>query len=254
MRSDDEMIAYALETHSALLPYIPELLSDLEELGGNASLIASVLAEMNLPESATVVDLGCGKGAVAVEVAQSLHFKVSGIDLFKPFIESCIELAEKRGVSELCQFIHCDIMKSQSKIEPADVAIFAALGDVLGPLDKTVSIIRQFVKPGGYMVVSDGYIKAGGSAEFPGFEQYAGRSVMVRRLTACGDTLIRELIDEDLSDKGEGEMIAARARAIAARRPESAVDLLNYAEMQTAEYEYLDETFASAIWVLKRSR
>ena len=104
------------------------------------------------------------------------------------------------------------------------------------------------------MVVSDGYIKAGGSAEFPGFEQYAGRPVMVRRLTACGDTLIRELIDEDLSDKGEGEMIAVRARAIAARRPESAADLLKYAEMQTAEYEYLDENFVSAIWVLKRSR
>ena len=48
-------------------------------------------------------------------------------------------------------------------------------------------------------------------------------------------------------------MIAARAKAIAARRPEIAVEILTYAEMQAAEYEYIDENFISAIWVLKRS-
>ena len=253
MRSEDEMIAYALEAHTALLPYLPELLADLEELGGNAGAIASVLDDLNLTKSTTVVDLGCGKGAVAVEVAQGLNFKVFGIDLFEPFIESCKELAERQDVSELCHFVHGDILKLAGKIEPCDVAIFAALGDVLGPLDQTVSVIRQYAKPGGYMVISDGFIKNGGSLDFPGFEQYAEHPVMIARLTACGDTLVREIIDVDIFDKGEDEMIAARAKAIAARRPEIAVEILTYAEMQAAEYKYIDENFISAIWVLKRS-
>ncbi|MDH3467115.1 MAG: class I SAM-dependent methyltransferase [Gammaproteobacteria bacterium] len=253
MRSEDEMIAYALETHTALLPYLPELLADLEELGGNAEAITSVLDDLNLTKSTTVVDLGCGKGAVAVKVAQGLNLNVLGIDLFEPFIESCKELAERQDVSGLCHFIHGDILKLLGKIEPRDVAIFAALGDVLGPLDQTVSVIRQYVKPGGYMVISDGFIKDGGSSDFPGFEQYAEHTDMIARLTACGDTLVREVIVADIIDRGEDEMIATRAKVIAARRPEIADEILTYAEMQAAEYEYIDKNFVSAIWVLKRS-
>jgi len=251
MRSEDEMIAYALEAHITLLPYLPELLADLKELGSNAEAITSVLDDLNLIKSATVVDLGCGKGAVAVEVAQRLKLKVLGIDLFEPFIESCKKLAKRQDVSELCHFIHGDILKLPGKLEPCDVAIFAALGDVLGPLDEAVSVIRQYVKPGGYMVISDGFIKDGGSSGFPGFEQYAERTEMLARLTASGDILVREIIDADIFDKGEDKMIAARAKAIAARRPEIAVEILGYAERQAAEYDYIDKNFVSAIWVLK---
>jgi cyclopropane fatty-acyl-phospholipid synthase-like methyltransferase len=247
------MVAYALETHTALLPYLPELLADLDELGSAAEAIASVLDDLNLTKSTTVVDLGCGKGAAAVEVAENLNLKVIGIDLFEPFIESCKDLAERRGVSELCHFIHGDILKLAGKIGPCDVAIFAALGDVLGSLDRTVSVIRQYAKPGGYMVIGDGFIKDGGSSDFPGFKQYAEHADMIARLTACGDTLISEVIDADVCDKGEAEMIAARAKAIAARRPEIAAEVLNYAEMQAAEYDFIDEHFIGAIWVLKRS-
>ena len=256
MRSENEMVAYALETHTALLPYLPELLADLKELGSDAKAITSVLDDLNLPKSATVVDLGCGKGAVAIEVAEDLNLKVFGIDLFQPFIESCKELAESRGVSELCHFIHGDILKLAGKFEPCDVAIFAALGDVLGPLDQTVSVIRQYTKPGGYMVISDGFIKDGGSSDFPGFEQYAKHPDMIGRLTVCGDTLVSETIeagDCDTGEDDEGRMIAARAKAIAARRPEIAAEVLNYAETQAAEYDFIDENFICAIWVLKRS-
>ena len=256
MRSEDEMVAYALETHTALLPHLPELLADLQELGSDAGAITSVLENLNLTGSTTVVDLGCGKGAAAVEVAERLNFKVLGIDLFEPFLDTCKEQAESRGVSELCQFIHGDILKLAGKLEPYDVAIFAALGDVLGPLDQTVSIIRQYIKPGGYMVISDGFIKDGGSPDFPGFEQYADRPNMIARLVACGDTLVNEIIEANTGDGGEhdeGEIIAARARAIAAREPEIAAAVLNYAKAQVAEYKFIDENFVGAIWVLKRS-
>jgi cyclopropane fatty-acyl-phospholipid synthase-like methyltransferase len=151
MRSEDEMVAYALEAPTALLRYLPELLADLEELGGDAEAIAGVLDDLNPTLSTTVVDLGCGKGAVAVKVAENLNLKVFGIDLFEPFVESCKELAESRGVSELCHFIHGDILKLAGKLKPFDIAIYAALGDVLGALDQTVSVIRMYVKAGGYI-------------------------------------------------------------------------------------------------------
>lgn len=252
-RSEDEMVAYALEAHPALLPYLPELLADLEELGSDARAITNVLHDLNLTQSASVIDLGCGKGAVAVEVAEDLNLKVLGVDLFEPFIRSCRELAEIRGVSEVCHFVHGDILKLIGNIDPGDVVILAALGDVLGPLDQTVAVIRQYAKPGGYIVISDGYIKDGGSSDFPGFEQYAEHDDMIARLTACGDTFVSEIIEEVDFNRGEDELIAARARALAAQRPEIAADIMDYAEAQAREYDFLDENFVSAIWVLKRS-
>jgi SAM-dependent methyltransferase len=254
MRSEDEMVAYALEAPTALLRYLPELLADLEELGGDAEAIAGVLDDLNPTLSTTVVDLGCGKGAVAVKVAENLNLKVFGIDLFEPFVESCKELAESRGVSELCHFIHGDILKLAGKLKPFDIAIYAALGDVLGALDQTVSVIRMYVKAGGYIVINDGFIKDGGSSAFAGFEQYADHDTMIARLTACGDTLVHEIIEAGICDGKEGDLITARAKAIATRRPEIAADVLNYAETQVAEYEYIEGNFISAIWVLKRTQ
>lgn len=254
MLSENEMVAYALETPVALLRYIPELLADLEDLGSDAGAIVSVLRDLGPAESATVVDLGCGKGAVAIGIAKELELRVVGIDLFEPFIEHCEARAVSRGVSGLCRFIHGNILDRPARLGPFDIAIFASLGDVLGPLDESIDVVRQYVRPGGHIVISDGFIKSGGSSDFPGFEPYADRDTMRARLTACGDTLVQEVIDADAFGAGEGELIAARAKAIALRSPEIAADVLAYARMQVAEYEFLARNFASAIWVLKRAR
>jgi SAM-dependent methyltransferase len=191
MRTEDEMVAYALESSPELLPFIPELLADLEELGSEAELIVQVLRELELPKTTSVVDLGCGKGAVAVEVLEELDFEVLGIELFRPFITSCTELARTRGVSDRCRFLQGDIRKMAGRVPPADVAIFAALGDVLGRLDDTIGIIRQYVKPGGCLMIADPFLADSGSPDFPGFEQYAGYQETAARLTSCGDVIVR---------------------------------------------------------------
>lgn len=286
MRSEHEMVAYALEADPALLPYLPELLSDLDELGSDAEQICEVLADLQLPQSARVVDLGCGKGAVAVEIAGELGLNVVGIELFEPFIASCEQRAQEEGLADRCRFVHGDILKLAGKVEPSDVAIFAALGDVLGRLDETIAVIRQYVKPGGYMLISDVFLRDGGSSNFPGFEQYAPHAQTIAQLTACGDTLVLEareadgdphdnyprpgagegtavkadaetdssagtLLDEEAED--EGKLITARATAIAAAHPEVAESVMQFAHSQSAENEYIAQNLIGAVWVLERT-
>jgi len=259
MRTEEEMVVYALETEPALLPHMPELLADLEELGSDAEAITEIIDELGLPADARVIDLGSGKGAVAIEIAEELAFNVVGIELFEPFVVHSQEAAQARGVAERCTFIQGDVAKLAGKIEPADVIVFAALGDVLGPLRETMAIIRQYVKPGGYMVISDDYIKEGKSSDFPGFEYYADHTETIARLTSSGDTLVREVIESGDDDEGndddqeESALIQARAEALAARHPEIADAVLAYAEDQAAEYEFIAENLVEAIWVLKRS-
>ncbi len=256
MRTEEEMVAYALEVDAPLLSHAAKLLDDLAELGSGAEVIERVLRELDLPEDSFVIDLGCGKGATAVEIADELGYRVLGVDLFEPFVEACRVAASAAGVAELCEFRHGNILKLAGAIEPADVVVFSALGDVLGSLDATVGVIRSFAKPGGVILISDGYIKEGVSTDFPGFENYVGHDESIRRLTSFGDSLEREVAERASTVPPEKDdeptLIRARAEKIAQRHPELRRDLLRYAENQAAEYTFLEANFTGVLWVLRK--
>lgn len=257
MRTEEEMVAYALEADPVLLPYLPELLADLEELGSDAEQLASVVAELELPANASGIDLGCGKGAVTIELASELDLNLLGIELFEPFVAHCVDLAEAEGVSDRCRFLHGDVAKLAGTMDPVDLVVFAALGDVLGRLDETVGIIRQYVKPGGYLVISDAFVRDDGSADFPGFEQYAKRKETLARLTSHGDELIREVtaprmeLTED-EEEDEGALIATRATMLAMQHPDMTEAFMEFAATQSTENHYIEENLEDAIWVLQR--
>jgi 2-polyprenyl-3-methyl-5-hydroxy-6-metoxy-1,4-benzoquinol methylase len=259
MRTEQEMVAYALEVDLQLLPYIPELLADLEELGSDAEWITQVIAGLELAADSEVIDLGCGKGAVAVEIADELGFKVLGIDLFEPFINSARELAVEMEVSALCEFRVGNVLDMAAAVGPRDVVVFAALGDVLGRLDDTVKVIREYVKPGGVMLISDLFLAAGGSNEFPGFERYAHHSETIALLTSSGDVLLREVLlddnadgDEELEDD-EAEKIRERAIKLALQHPELEDALMHFASEQARENEFVEANLIEAVWVLRKT-
>jgi SAM-dependent methyltransferase len=259
MRTEQEMVAYALEVDPQLLPYIPELLADLEELGSDAELITQVLSGLDLAADAEVIDLGCGKGAVAIEIADELGFKVLGIDLFEPFINSARNLAAKMQVSALCEFRVGNVLDMAAAVEPRDVVVFAALGDVLGRLDDTVKVIREYVKPGGFIIVSDLFLAAAGSNEFPGFERYAHHSETIALLTSNGDVLRHEILVDDHADDDEepaddeAEKIRERAIKLAVQHPELEDALMHFASEQARENEFVEANLIEAVWVLCKS-
>jgi cyclopropane fatty-acyl-phospholipid synthase-like methyltransferase len=254
MRSEEEMIAYALEIDASLLRFVPELLADFDELGSDAEAIVEAIDALKLPASATVIDLGCGKGAVAVEIAGELGLRVTGFDLFAPFITECDARASEAGVTELCTFIHGDVAKLAGKIEPADVVVYAALGDVLGPIAETMQVIRQYAKPGGHIIVSDGYLRDGGSGNFPGFEKMKPRNEMIAAWIAHGDVLVSESVFEDANGDSDKEAAAIwhRANMLAEQHPELKDALLGYARGQSDEYDFLAANIVSALWTFRK--
>ncbi len=254
-RSDDEMVAYALEIDPALLAYVPELLADLDVLGADDALIVRALRDLGVTEQSTVVDLGCGKGGVTIAIAAALGCRVVGIELFEPFVAIARGAADDAEVGELCQFVLGSISDLAAMVEPADAVVYAALGDVLGPLDVTMATIRQYAKPGGYVVVNDSYLRDTANSRFPGFEDYTDLAGTRRRLTACGDELVLELLEplgDDTHDSAEAALIAARAAALADRHPQLASAFEDYARFQQDEYDYLEEHTLGAVWAVRR--
>ncbi len=252
----DEMVAYALEAPPELLPFLPELLADFDELGSDAEQIARVLRDLQLPPTTRVVDLGCGKGATALKIASVLGLHVLGIELFEPFVAHATAAAQVAGVSHLCEFRHGDI-RAQPGVMPVDVAVCAALGDVLGNPAETMRVLRQYVRPGGHVLVADVFLRDGGTATFPGFEHYRSRAETVRGLTAWGDALVTEVVEDAGRDDDSGDDDAAaihrRAVVLATRHPEHREQLLAFAAHQAAANAHIAENLVDAVWVLRRS-
>jgi cyclopropane fatty-acyl-phospholipid synthase-like methyltransferase len=209
-----------------------------------------------LPPTAQVVDLGCGKGAVAIDIASELRLRVFGIELFQPFVALPPAAARRSGVSHLCEFRHGDVRALTERTPPADVAVFAALGDVLGSRAETMRVVRQYVRLGGYVIVADVFLRDGGSLAFQGFEHYQSREETVQGLTAWGDTLVKEVLGlESAEEKGDDDAASIRRRAIelAARYPEHRQQLLAFAECQAQASTHIAENLIDAVWVLRRN-
>jgi SAM-dependent methyltransferase len=186
------MVAHALEAPRALLPHLPELLADFQELGSDTALIVQVLKDLHLPARSFVVDLGCGKGATAIGIAAELGCRVLGVELFEPFVAHCRVASRHAGVGDLCEFRLANAAALAGQLPPADAVVFAALGDVLGSPSETMRIIRQYTRPGGFVIVADVFLREGGSTAFEGFENSLSHRETVSGLTAWGDTLIRQ--------------------------------------------------------------
>lgn len=255
----DAIVACSLEAPPELLPFLPELLADLDELGSDAEQIAGILRDLALPSTARVVDLGCGKGATAIAIASTLRLRVLGVDLFEPFVAHANAAATAANVHHLCECRHGDVRTMADRLPPSDVAVFAALGDVLGDPAETIRVVRHYVRPGGYVLLADVFLRDGGSIAFPGFERYRSKAETVRGWMACGDEVVREILeiesDEEGDDDEDGDVAAIRSRAVALaeRYPERREQFLAFAAYQAKATAHIAANLVDAIWVLRRS-
>ncbi len=247
----------SLEANKELLPYLPDLLSDLWELGSFPSLYVDMLRSLSLnPKETKVLDLGTGKGAVAVTLAQALGFYTVGVDLTDSFLEDAKRQALKRGVAEHCKFYHEDIREMLKKAHHYDLVIFVSMGGLLGNWKKTVGHLRKTVRPGGYILIDDGFYKEGGHVEKIGYGHYASYSKTFKALTTYGDTLIKEIIhpDAEVAAKNRDYMTAIKKRSLSLSKahPEIAESLRWYIWNQEEECQILESSITGACWLLQR--
>ncbi|MFC1542150.1 SAM-dependent methyltransferase, partial [Candidatus Latescibacterota bacterium] len=149
-----QSVADSLEVDKHLLPYMPFLLQDLWALGSSVEYIIDIAGSLNLSPGLTkVLDLGCGKGAVLIQLASQYGFKVTGIDFMESFLEDAHKKAIEYNVSHLCEFINQDIIEYVSDEHEYDIVILASLGGIFGSFKNTIAHLRTQVRSGRYMLI-----------------------------------------------------------------------------------------------------
>ncbi len=252
----DKSIADSLEMETGMLPFVPRLLKGMWALGCSPELVVKLLRPLGLnPDQVTLLDLGCGKGAVAVTVAHALGFRAVGIDACEVFLEEASQKAAEWGVSHRCRFELKDLREYVKEAADFDVVIFASLGGLLGDYRELVGKLRKTVRPGGYILIDDGFLKGERSVERAGYGHYVPHDQTLDQLTAHGDTLVKEMLTIEENTQINQNYLAIlknNAKALLRDMPEVKERVEVYIREQETECEILDKLITGAIWLLQR--
>lgn len=251
-------VANSLEVETKLLPYMPYLLQDLWAMGCSVNQILDLITNLNLPAgSVKVLDLGCGKGALSVQVAVKFGFNVAGVDAMPEFLKVAEEKSTEYKVISLCTFIKEDILKYVKEIHNFNIVILAALGGIFGSNKHTIEKLRTQVLSGGYIIIDDGYLKKRDILNRKGYAHYRNYENTVKELTSFNDDLISEISTAELSKKINDEyleVIDRRCTELIAQHPQLEKELEKYINLQKEECEILDKELEGMIWVLQKSK
>ncbi len=249
-------VANSLEVEIKLLKYMPYLLQDLWALGSSVNQILDLIKALPLALDKTkVLDLGCGKGAVSVQIASRFGCKVVGVDAMPEFLEVANKKSSEYMVSDICTFIEQDILTYVKESHSFDIVILASLGGIFGTNKKTIKLLRTQVKPGGYIVIDDCYLKKKKVLNRKGYSHCRDYKTTVDELKAFNDCLVTEISTNEASKNINAEyikLIEQRSIELVEKNPDLENDLNKYIALQREECAILDSEFEGRIWVLKK--
>ena len=252
-----QSVANSLEVEEHLLPYMPYLLQDLWALGSSVDQILDLIGTLPLSsDSVKVLDLGCGKGAVSVQLASNFGFDVVGVDAMPVFLKDADKKASEYQVSNYCTFIEQDILTYVMDKHSFDIVILASVGGVLGSNKDTIKKLRTQVRSGRYIIIDDGYLKNKKVLNRKGYKHCRNYKKTVEELTIFGDRLYAEISTAEESSNINNEylkVIENRSLELIDQHPELKEELNNYLNLQKEECEILNSEFEGMIWVLEKS-
>jgi SAM-dependent methyltransferase len=241
-----------------LLPYIPELLAEMWSLGIPPEKIVELLKDQDLkPGTTRVLDLGCGKGANSITLARQFGFQTHGIDLFEPFIEEARQRAQGMGIGDKCRFEQGDISQAITGPGDYDMVLLIWMGGVLGDAAQSIRRIRQLIRPGGLMVIGDGYLREGVRADHPLLKRFECHETLQEKLTMHGDLLVNELeIPADMTNAFYREYINSLrkgAKKCAEEHPEHAGILWEYVNSNDLICKVMESAVQSCLWLIRKN-
>ena len=238
-----------------LLPFLPYLLQDLWELGSNPEdIIKLIKMHMPISKDSKILDLACGKGAVAIRIAQSLGVKVFGFDIIPEFIDYANQKAKELNVNSLCHFACSDANDIINIEKNYDCVIFAAAGNILGTPRETLIKLLKTIKPQGFILIDEAYLLDNSNNEDIKYKNYKfiTREKWHHLFRDSGLRLVEEITcNENFDFDSDNKAIAKRADELIVKHPEKRNIFLSYIQSQLNECRDLENSIAGVSWMLQ---
>ena len=256
MKTIEESVVNSMDgSDCSLFPFLPYILRDIWEIGTLPEVFITLVGKhaKNFHQL-KVLDLGCGKGAVSIKLAEKYGCTCHGIDGISEFIEEAKNKAVSYGVDNLCQFTVGDIRTEINAMRNFDIIIFGAIGPVLGDYYNTLTIAKQAINANGLIIIDDGYVEDNSSYTNP---SVASKSEILKHITDAGMSLIDEIIIEPNDVNSESEKIfinlKKRCNELIEKHPDKKQLFLDYIKNQEIENEILGNKVICSTMVVKNN-
>lgn len=255
MISLEESVTIAMDgSDIELFNYLPYILQDLWELGSDPENIINLVQKYTKDYSKLkVLDLGCGKGAVSIKLAQKLKCKCLGIDAIKKFINEAIKKSEEYKVESLCKFEIGDIRIKVNELSGYDVIILGSIGPVFGNFYDTLSSITKCLKEDGFIIIDDGYIEDKSTFTHPLIQK---KKLIFKQIFDAGMELIDEYIIKDQFIKETDEYIFEKVKnrciELIKKHPDKRKLFDDYIKQQEYENIVLEKKIVCSTMVIRK--
>lgn len=255
MKTIEESVVGALDGQdTALYAYLPYILQDLWEFGTEPEAIIRLIAKhFRQTAGLRVLDPGCGKGAVSVQLAQQSGCICHGIDAVPGFIEAARQKAAEYGTGHLCTFEVGDIREIVPRMRGFDVVVLGAIGPVFGDYYATLTTLSGCIGENGLILIDDGYIPDDSDLSCPGILK---KTDILQQIRQAG----MELADEDIFGRDEIKNsddfivghLKKRCNELIERYPGKRELFLGYIKKQESENEILEHQITTSIMVIRK--
>lgn len=135
---------------------------------GGLALTDELAQLTQLAPEKRLLDVGCGRGASTIHLAESTGCEAVGLTLESDGVERGRQLAEATGVGGRVQFVQDDILHMDTVGGEFDVILMECVLSTLEQKPESLRQLYRITKPGGYIALTDVTV----SAELP--EQLKG--------------------------------------------------------------------------------
>jgi len=256
MKTVEESIAAAMDAqqNTAILPFLPYIFQDFWELGTPTEIVIDLIRRNceNYP-NLHILDLGCGKGAVSIKIAEALRCHCYGIDAIPEFIGTAKEKASMYGVDNLCRFEVNDIRVRIEELCKFDVIILGATGPIFGDYCSALTAISKHLTDNGIVIIEEAYIDDTSTFQHP---PYLFKKDLLKQFGQAGMRLTDEIPCDygEIADMAnEMENISRRCHELKVKYPGKSSLFDNYIQTQASENNVLENDLSGSTMVLKQS-
>ncbi len=240
-------------TDEAILPYIPYLLQDFREIGSDPETML-LMIEQHIPKKHfRILDLGCGKGAVACRLAQALSAYVHGIDAMDDFIISAKQYAHQLGLDHKVTFEVADVRLRIQELKNYDLVVLGSIGAVFGDMYQTLKTLEGAINDSGYVLVDDAFLPDHSTVEY---NRCLSETEFYTQIAQAGFSIVAEqLFDRSRVYSGDEDLlkgIEQRISELIESEPSKKEVFKAYLKSQQHETWMLDNALVTGTWLLHR--
>jgi DNA-binding transcriptional MerR regulator/ubiquinone/menaquinone biosynthesis C-methylase UbiE len=119
-----------------------------------------------LPQKPEILEVGCGEGTVAMQLAQVTGGTVTALDLHRHYLDTLVERVKARGLEDRIRPVQGDVAALPFPDRSFDLLWGEGIVFVLG-MERALREWRRLLRPGGWLAVSEAFLADGPLPEEP---------------------------------------------------------------------------------------